>query len=50
MSAYTLQRWTGAASESTSALAYDKASTVASSGLNSQYAYQYNICHVQNSV
>jgi C1A family cysteine protease len=49
MSAYTLQRWCGAADESQSALAYSKASTVASSGLNSQYAYQYNICHVQNS-
>ncbi len=49
MSAYTLQRWTGSASESTSALAYSKASTVASSGLNSQYAYQYNVSHVQNS-
>ena len=50
MSAYTLQRWTGAASESVSALAYSKASTVASSGLGSQYAYDSNICHVQNSV
>ena len=50
MSAYTLMRWTGAASESVSALAYSAASTVASSGLNSQYAYQNNVCHVQNSV
>lgn len=50
MSAYTLQRWCGAASESTSALAYSKVSTVASSGLDSQYSYQYNVCHVQNSV
>ena len=49
MSAYTLQRWTGAASETTSALAYSKASTVASSGLNSQYAYGSNVTHVQNS-
>ena len=49
-SAYTLMRWTGAASESVSALSYSKASTVASSGLNSQYAYGSNICHVQNSV
>ena len=49
MSAYTLQRWTGAASESVSALSYNSASTVASSGLNSQYAYGSNICHVQNS-
>ena len=50
MSAYTLQRWTGAASESVSALAYSRASTVASSGLSSQYAYGSNISHVQNSV
>ena len=50
MSAYTLMRWEGAASESVSALAYSKASTVASSGLNSQYAYSYDVCHVQNSV
>ncbi len=50
MSAYTFQHWTGAASESVSALAYSKASTVASSGLASQYAYGSNVCHVQNSV
>ena len=50
MSAYTLMRWTGAASESTSALAYSNASTVASSGLNSQYAYGSNVTHVQNSI
>ena len=50
MSAYTLQRWCGAASETTSALAYGKASTVASSGLSSDYSYNYNVCHVQNSV
>ena len=50
MSAYTLQRWCGAADESQSALQYSKASTVASSGLNSQYSYNYNISHVQNSV
>lgn len=49
MSAYTLQRWAGAASESVSALAYDKASTVASSGLSSTYSYNYNVSHVQNS-
>ena len=49
MSAYTLQRWCGAASESDSALAYSNARTVAYSGLNSQYAYGSNICHVQNS-
>ena len=49
MSAYTLQRWCGAADESQSALTYSKASTVASSGLGSQYSYNYNVCHVQNS-
>ena len=49
MSAYTLMRWCGAADESQSALTYGKASTVASSGLASQYSYQYNVCHVQNS-
>ena len=49
MSAYTLQRWAGAAPESPAALAYSNASTVNSSGLDSQYAYQYNISHVQNS-
>ena len=50
MSAYTLQRWTGAASESDAALQYSKASTVINSGLDSKYAYNYNVCHVQNSV
>ena len=50
MSAYTLMRWTGSASESVSALAYGKASTVARSGLNSQYAYASDVSHVQNSV
>ncbi|MBR6119177.1 MAG: InlB B-repeat-containing protein, partial [Oscillospiraceae bacterium] len=50
MSAYTLQRWTGVSSESVSALAYGNASTVARSGLGSQYAYGSNVAHVQNSV
>ena len=50
MSAYTLQSWVGAASESdASALQYSKASTVASSGLDSKYSYQYDVSHVQNS-
>ncbi len=49
MSAYTLQRWCGAADESQSALQYSKASTVASSGLSSTYSYNYNVSHVQNS-
>ena len=50
MSAYTLQHWTGVADESVSALTYSKASTVASSGLSSQYCYGSNVAHVQNSV
>ena len=50
MSSYTLMRWTGAADESTNALAYSYAATVANSGLNKKYAYQYNVCHVQNTV
>ena len=50
MSAYTLMRWTGAADESAAALQYSKASTVNSSGLSSEYAYEYNVAHVQNSV
>ena len=50
MSAYTLMRWTGAADESQSALAYSNASTVNYNGLDSRYAYSSNVCHVQNSV
>ncbi|MBR4193318.1 MAG: InlB B-repeat-containing protein [Oscillospiraceae bacterium] len=46
LATYTLMRWEGAASESTSALAYSKAST---SGLNSQYAYAYNVAHVTDA-
>ncbi|MBQ6074847.1 MAG: InlB B-repeat-containing protein [Lachnospiraceae bacterium] len=49
MSAYTLMRWTGAADETVPALQYGRASTVDSSGLDSQYAYEYDVCHVQNS-
>ncbi|MBR4194426.1 MAG: hypothetical protein IKQ54_08880, partial [Oscillospiraceae bacterium] len=50
MSAYTLLHWTGAANEAdANALKYSNASSVASSGLDSQYCYQYNVCHVQNS-
>ena len=49
MSAYTLQRWTGAADESVAALTYGNASSVNYNGLDSQYAYQYNVSHVQNS-
>lgn len=48
MSAYTLMRWTGAADESTSALHYANAAAVNTSGLDSKYAYQYDVCHVQN--
>jgi C1A family cysteine protease/DNA-directed RNA polymerase subunit RPC12/RpoP/predicted aconitase with swiveling domain len=47
MATYTLMRWEGLASESTSALAYSNASA---SGLGSTYAYNYNVAHVQNSV
>ncbi|MBQ1679042.1 MAG: InlB B-repeat-containing protein, partial [Oscillospiraceae bacterium] len=43
MATFTMMRWAGPASESTSALKYSNAST---SGLNSQYAYNYNIAHV----
>ena len=50
MSAYTLQRWCGPADENVSALSYNNASSVANSGLGSQYAYQYNDAHTQNSV
>ena len=50
MSAYTLMRWTGAADESQSALAYSNASTVNYNGLDSQYAYGSNVSHVQNTV
>ncbi len=45
MATYTLMRWTGPASESTSALKYSNVST---SGLNSQYAYNYNVAHVES--
>ena len=43
MSTYTLMRWEGVASESTEALKYTNMST---SGLNSQYAYNYDVAHV----
>ena len=43
MATFTMMRWTGPASEATSALKYSNAST---SGLNSQYAYNYNVSHV----
>ncbi len=49
MSAYTLMRWTGAATEDENDLKYQNSSKVNYSGLNSKYAYNYNICHVQNS-
>ncbi|MBO4838288.1 MAG: InlB B-repeat-containing protein [Lachnospiraceae bacterium] len=50
MSAYTLMRWTGAADESSAALQYSRAGAVNNSGLDSEYAYEYNVTHVQNSV
>ena len=46
LATYTLMRWAGAASEKTSALAYSNAST---SGLNSQYAYNYNVAHITDA-
>ena len=49
LSAYTLMRWTGAASESVPALTYGKANTVYESGLDSAYAYGANTVHVQNA-
>ena len=47
-SAFTLMRWTGAASESVPALSYDDADTVYYDGLDSSYAYGENTVHVQN--
>ena len=49
-STLSLMRWTGAASESVSALAYSNASTVDNNGLDSKYAYEYDVCHVQEVV
>ena len=48
MSAYTLMRWTGAADETEDALKYSNAAS-ANNGLNKKYAYEYDICHVQNT-
>ncbi|MBQ1409855.1 MAG: hypothetical protein IIY94_01060, partial [Oscillospiraceae bacterium] len=45
MSTYTLMRWAGAASESTAALKYSNIST---SGLDSKYAYDYDVAHVDS--
>ena len=50
LSALTLQRWTGAADESVSALKYSNIGSVVDNGLGSRYAYRYDVCHVQNSV
>ena len=50
MSCYTLMRWEGAADETEDVLHYSNAAAVNYSGLNSKYAYQYDVCHVQNSV
>lgn len=44
---YTLMRWEGLASESTSALAYSK---VSSSGIDPKYAYDYDVAHVQDVI
>ncbi|MBO4419960.1 MAG: InlB B-repeat-containing protein, partial [Oscillospiraceae bacterium] len=43
MATFTVMRWEGPASENTSALKYSNVST---SGLNAQYAYDYNVAHV----
>ena len=43
MATFTTMRWAGPASESTSALKYSNIST---SGLDSKYAYNYNVAHV----
>ena len=45
MATYTLMRWAGPASETTSALKYSKASTT---GLSAEYAYAYNVAHVSD--
>ena len=47
LASYTLMRWQGLASEDTSALAY---SNVSLSGLSSEYAYKYNVAHVQDCI
>ncbi len=47
MACYTVMRWEGPASETTSALAYSNAST---NGLNSAYAYNYDVAHVTDSI
>ena len=44
---YTLMRWEGLASESTSGLAY---SSMPKNGLSSSLAYQVNVAHVQDCV
>lgn len=43
----TLMRWEGLASEDTPALSYDN---VSREGLPADYAYQYNVAHVQDCV
>jgi len=47
MACYTVMRWEGPGSESTSALAYSNASA---NGLNSAYAYNYDVAHVTDSI
>ncbi len=47
MTSFTLMRWTGLASEQTPALAY---ANVSPNGLSSEYAYQYNVAHVQDCI
>ena len=47
MACYTVMRWEGPGSESTSALAYSNASA---NGLNSAYAYNHDVAHVTDSI
>ena len=46
MASFTLMRWSGPGSESVSALKY---SNITSSGLSSEYAYQYDVAHVSDA-
>ncbi|MBQ1372391.1 MAG: hypothetical protein IIY70_05610, partial [Oscillospiraceae bacterium] len=48
MATYTLMRWEGLASEKESALKYENVSNVENNGLNSKYAYNYNVAHVES--
>lgn len=47
LAAYTLMRWEGLAAENIPALAY---SNIDEDGLNSRYAYKYDVAHVQDCI